>query len=51
RSGFVIGQYMGLCLETQKFPNSANHTHFPSIRVYPNEIYESTTIYKFSNKV
>jgi len=36
------------CLETQHFPDSPNHPHFPSTTIVPGDIFESTTIYKFS---
>jgi len=38
----------GLCLETQHFPDSPNHAHFPTTVLRPGEEYRSTTIYKFS---
>ncbi len=37
-----------LALETQKFPDSPNHSNFPSTRLEPNETYTHTCIYKFS---
>ncbi len=39
---------MGLCLETQHFPDSPNQPNFPSVELDIGEIYETTTIYKFS---
>jgi aldose 1-epimerase len=39
-----------LCLETHHFPDSPNHSEFPSIVLKPGEVYKSTTIYKFSIK-
>lgn len=38
------------CLETQHFPDSPNQPTFPKTVLKPGEIYESTTIYKFSVK-
>jgi aldose 1-epimerase len=38
----------GFCLETQHFPDSPNHPHFPSTRLTPGERFQETTIYKFS---
>ncbi|MGK7397006.1 MAG: aldose epimerase family protein [Candidatus Cyclobacteriaceae bacterium M3_2C_046] len=38
------------CLETQHFPDSPNQPDFPEVVLEPGEIYESTTIYKFSVK-
>ncbi len=37
----------GLCLETQYFPNSLKHKHFPSPILKKGDIYNHTTIYKF----
>ncbi len=35
-------------LETQHFPDSPNHPNFPNALLYPDDIFSSTTIYKFS---
>jgi aldose 1-epimerase len=43
-----FGMYGALCLETQHFPDSPNHSHFPSTVLRPNEKLKETTIYKFS---
>lgn len=37
----------GVALETQAFPDSPNHPHFPDPILHPGEVYESTTIYAF----
>ena len=47
RGGMHYGQYSGLCLETQHFPDSPNHPNFPSTVLRPGEKYDSTTIYAF----
>jgi aldose 1-epimerase len=36
------------CLETQHFPDSPNHSEFPSTVLNPDDVFQSTTIYKFS---
>lgn len=36
------------CLETQHFPDSPNHPHFPSVLLQKNTAFISTTLYKFS---
>ncbi len=36
------------CLETQHFPDSVNHPHFPSTIVRPGQPYRSTTEFRFS---
>ncbi len=40
-------KHYGFCLETQHFPDSPNHTNFPSTILKPGEKYIQTTIYKF----
>jgi aldose 1-epimerase len=40
----------GLCLEPQHYPDSPNHPDFPSTVLRPGELYEQTTIYRFSVK-
>jgi aldose 1-epimerase len=46
--GGKYGQYAGIALETQHFPDSVNHPHFPNTILEPNATYRQTTIYKFS---
>lgn len=36
------------CLETQHFPDSPNHAHFPDSVLRPGEVYETQTVYRFS---
>lgn len=43
----VYTKRSGLCLETQFYPNSLRHTHFPSPILKAGENYCHTTIYKF----
>jgi aldose 1-epimerase len=38
----------GFCLETQHFPDSPNHSNFPSTVLRPEQKWTSTTIYRFS---
>lgn len=38
------------CLETQHFPDSPNHSNFPSTVLRPGETYRQQTIYKFGVK-
>ena len=42
-----FGRYSGIALETQHFPDSVHHPHFPTTLLQPGETYEETTIYKF----
>jgi len=48
KKGVVYNQYHGLCLETQHFPDSINHTNFPSCVIKAGQTYKSTTIHRFS---
>jgi len=38
------------CLETQHFPDSPNHSNFPTVVLRPGEIYTSACVYRFSIK-
>jgi aldose 1-epimerase len=51
KGGVHYKQRSGLCLETQYYPNSLKHKHFPSPILRVGEEYKHTTIYKFLNKV
>lgn len=42
----VYNKFAGICLETQMFPDSPNHTHFPNTILMPDEEYRHHTIYK-----
>lgn len=48
KTGQPYGQYAGLALETQHFPDSPNQPNFPSTILRPGETYRSTTLYRFS---
>jgi len=48
KGGKVYHYRHGLCLETQHFPDSPNHPHFPSTVLRPGETYQTTTIYRFA---
>ncbi len=37
----------GFCLETQHFPDSPNQPNFPTTRLNPGQVYQSTTVYRF----
>ena len=50
KSGNEYKRYYGFCLETQHYPDSPNHSHFPNTILNPGETLKSTTIYKFSVK-
>ncbi|MBM7693489.1 aldose 1-epimerase [Peribacillus deserti] len=46
--GTASREYLGICLETQGFPDSLNHPQFPSAILEKDEVYTSETVYKFS---
>lgn len=48
KAGAVYQKNGALCLETQYFPNSTKHKHFPSPILRVGEEYKHTTIYKFA---
>jgi aldose 1-epimerase len=50
KDGVALSKRMGVCLETQHFPDSPNHPNFPTTVLRPNETYKSTTVYKLSVK-
>ncbi len=50
KKGRVYQHRLGLCLETQHFPDSPNHPDFPSTTLKPGQKYQTTTIYRFSAK-
>ncbi len=50
KGGAVYERRSGFCLETQYFPNSLRHGHFPSPILRAGERYQHTTIYQFSSK-
>ena len=47
KGGVAYGKYAGLCLETQHFPDTPNHSNFPTTVLRPGEKYDTTTIYAF----
>ena len=46
----LYGNRSGLCLETQHFPDSPNHPHFPSTELKAGERYHSVSVYSFSSR-
>ena len=48
KGGTAYGRRCALCLETQHFPDSPNKPEFPTTVLRPGEVYESTTVYRFS---
>lgn len=48
KDGTTYGPRSGFCLETQHFPDSANHGAFPSIVLRPGMPFRSVTQFRFS---
>lgn len=48
KGGATYDKRSGLCLETEHFPDSPNQPDFPSVELNPGEVYQTTTVYKFS---
>ncbi len=47
KQGAVYQKHAALCLEAQHFPDSVNHTSFPTTILRPGSIYKQETVYKF----
>ncbi len=50
KHGKVYNKHEGFCLETQHFPDTINHAHFPSNILKPGEVYRHSCVHKFSTK-
>ncbi len=48
KGGAVYAHRSGLCLETQHFPDSVHHAHFPSVILRPGQDYRTTTVYRLT---
>lgn len=48
KGGVVMNQRVGLCLETQHYPDSPNKPQWPSVTLNPGDTYSSRCIYRFS---
>jgi aldose 1-epimerase len=48
KGGWAYGQHAGFCLETQHYPDSVNHPHFPSVILRPGQTFHHETVYRFS---
>ncbi|HWQ90023.1 MAG TPA: aldose epimerase family protein [Clostridia bacterium] len=46
-NGYAYPKYLGLCLETQHYPDSPNQPGFPSTLLRPGQVFRSTTIHRF----
>ena len=48
KKGIAYQQRTGICLETQKYPDTPNKPEWPSCVLRPGEEYSSVTIFKFT---
>jgi aldose 1-epimerase len=48
--GEAIGQWNGLCLESQHFPDSPNQPAFPSTVLHPGAVFLSRTLHRFGQR-
>ena len=48
KGGQVYQLRNGFCFEPQHYPDSPNHSQFPSAELKPGQTYQNTIIYKFS---
>jgi len=48
KSGFLYKPFEGICLEAQFYPDSPNHSHFPSCLLHPDEVYQHSIEYHFT---
>jgi aldose 1-epimerase len=50
KQGHVYKRRYGFCLETQHYPDSPNHSNFPSTILKPGVTFHQKTVFKFSAK-
>lgn len=50
KSGLNYQPHSAFCIEPEHFPDSPNQPQFPTTELKPGQIYQSTTIYRFSAK-
>ena len=48
KNGHVYNKRDAFCLETQHYPDSPNHSQFPSVILRPGEVFETQTVFRFS---
>jgi aldose 1-epimerase len=50
KKGVKYQKHSAFCLETHHYPDSPNQPQFPSTTLTPDEMYKTTSIYKFGTK-
>ena len=49
KGGAVYAKQNGICLETQKYPDSIHHAEWPSSRLDPGQTYRHTMVHRFNS--
>ncbi|KAJ6889621.1 galactose mutarotase [Populus alba x Populus x berolinensis] len=49
-SGHIYRQGAGFTMETQHYPDSPNHSNFPTTTLNPGQTYDSTTVFAFGTE-
>ena len=49
KGGVAYQKHAALCLETQHFPDSPNHSKFPTTLLKPGQKFSSTTVFRFTS--
>ena len=47
--GVTYSKFPAICFETQNFPDTLNHTNFPTALLNPGETYLNKTVFKFNS--
>jgi aldose 1-epimerase len=50
KGGVPYGLHAGFCLETQHFPDSPNHSDFPTTELKPGERYHTVTVFSLATR-
>jgi len=50
KGGCIYNRRHGVCLEAQHYPDSPNHSDYPSTVLRPGQTYTQTTVYRFAVK-
>ena len=50
KNDIIYQKHWAFCLETQHYPDSPNHDHFPDTTLKAGEVFKTKTIYKFSTR-
>lgn len=50
KGGRAYGPRCALAIETQHYPDSPNQEQFPNTSLYPGEVYQTKTVYRFSTR-